>query len=79
MPTSTHCYAFLICLSEPLDHHDVGGLRVQGVEAIARVVAPDVCAGDLLEAHMMDVVYLGLTLALVALTWGLVRLFERVA
>jgi len=27
----------------------------------------------------MDVVYLGLTLVLVSLTWGLVRLFERVA
>ncbi|HVU04992.1 MAG TPA: hypothetical protein VHE30_24745 [Polyangiaceae bacterium] len=28
---------------------------------------------------MMDVVYLGLTVALVAGTWGLVRLFDRVA
>jgi len=28
---------------------------------------------------MMDVVYLVLTLVLVSLTWGLVRLFERVA
>jgi len=28
---------------------------------------------------MMDVVYIGLTAALVSLTWGLVRLFERVA
>jgi hypothetical protein len=28
---------------------------------------------------MMDVVYIGLTAALVLLTWGLVRLFERVA
>jgi len=28
---------------------------------------------------MMDVVYMGLTAALAALTWGLVRLFEKVA
>jgi hypothetical protein len=31
------------------------------------------------ESHMMDVVYLGLTAVLFSLTWGLVRLFERVA
>lgn len=32
-----------------------------------------------LEVLVMDAVYLGLTFVLVALTWGLVRLFERVA
>jgi hypothetical protein len=31
------------------------------------------------EAQMMDVVYIGLTVALFALTWGVVRIFERVS
>ena len=52
---------------------------MQCVGALAHLVVGDARESDLLEAHMMDVVYLGLTLALVALTWGLVRLFERVA
>lgn len=39
----------------------------------------DLGAGMHSEIHMMDVLYLGLTLVLFSLTWGLVRLFERVA
>ena len=47
------------------------------VEAIALVIQEKRNRSS--EAHMMDVVYMGLTAALAALTWGLVRLFDKVA
>jgi hypothetical protein len=52
---------------------------LHGVEAIARPRRLREARNRSSEAHMMDVVYIGLTAVLAAMTWGLVRLFDKVA
>lgn len=71
----------------PLRHHALAKAErvswvVAGLGAPAHLILHSHTCGmglAMTEAQMMDVVYIGLTVALFALTWGVVRIFERVS
>jgi hypothetical protein len=56
----------------------VKGLDVEGCAALVIIIAAALALPHLEPFLMMDLVYIALTAGLLALSWGFVRLCERV-